>query len=223
MDHPNLAGVDQGRGDLQGVVDRVGGIEWSVGGDQVPDVGPDDVLEGNEMQTAVLAHVEHPCDVVVIQTRRRTSLVAEPLHRSGVSRLERAQDLQRHRTTQAGVAGTEDRTHPTHTNPLVDDEMIQLDTDRAGHRHGRRTTRDNPFDWCRNLRKQPAAECRTGTQRDRFAQPLLLGTDHRRRPIVGRSRHTPARINTLAGRQTGRQIGRADARAIARRPRCQVV
>ncbi len=137
MNHTDFVGVHQGRCDLQRVIDRVSRLEGTTQSDQVPDVGPGDVLESNEMQTPILTHVEDPGNVVVIQTRRRASLVAETLHRSRIQRLEWTQNLQCYRSTQTRVAGSEHGTHPAHTNPLVDDEMIQLHTDRTRQRQHR--------------------------------------------------------------------------------------
>ena len=208
MNHTDFVRVHQGRCDLQRVIDRVGRLEWPTRSDQVPDVGPGDVLESNEMQTPILTHVEDPGNVVMIQTRRSASLVAETLHRSRIQRLEWTQNLQSHRSTQTRVVGSEHSTHPAHTNPLVDDEMIQLHTDRTRQRQHRRTAPGYALDRSTHRRKQSAAQRRSRSRWNRLAQPLLLGTDHRRSTVVHQStcrwrRHVTRPITRQATRLDG--------------------
>ena len=213
VNHSHGVGVDQRRGNLQGVIDGVGWIERATGDDEIPDIGAGDVLERDKVQPTVLSHVEDSCDVVVIQPRRRPRFIPKTLHRARIQRLDRAEHLQGHATSQPGITGAKNRSHSSNTNPLIDDEMVQFDTNRALERRGP-CGGDTVDDRCSRW-KQATTQCRTRPHRDRLTQPLLLGTDYRRVRIIGQTHNRLVRNTRLVGRTiTGILLRRFRQRAL---------
>ena len=138
MDHPSLAGVDQGVGDLKRVIDRLGDGEGTgTLGDLLAYRCPFNEFKCDVMIMRIISDREDARDVLVVKPRRGAPFLVKPLHRLGIVGLLGREDLQRHKAVETSVPRAENRPHPADTDRLLQLERIDL-IPRPRHRKRRR-------------------------------------------------------------------------------------
>ncbi len=123
--HAGGGAVVQRLGDLPGDGDRVRRAQRAVRLQQIADGAAGDELERDKVQPPILADVERPGDVRVVQAGGAAGFIAKPQHARTIAGMGRAEHLQGDGPLQALVDCLEDRTHAAVADPLLDAEVIQ--------------------------------------------------------------------------------------------------
>ena len=77
------------------------------------------------MQTAILADVENPCDVLVIEAGSGAGFVPESLNRGFVESLTGGENLERHIPFQSLIDRAKHGPHAAAADPFLDPEVFQ--------------------------------------------------------------------------------------------------
>ncbi|HEV8702079.1 MAG TPA: hypothetical protein VGV60_12470 [Candidatus Polarisedimenticolia bacterium] len=135
VDDPLLVSRRQPLGDLPGIVQRLAGGERAAG-QPVAQRRPFEQLLDDVRRPLVRSGVEHGQDVRVVELPHGARLLLEAAQPLGIGHERGRQDLHRHVTRQAGVAGAIHLSHPAGADGAED--FVGTESGAGSQRHGAR-------------------------------------------------------------------------------------
>ena len=172
--------------DLDAQVDRAVLVERRLGGDDLLERAPREVLHRDVVGAVVLAAVEDAHDVRVLEPGRRTRLAPEALDELLVLREPAVEHLERHLAAEVGVLGAVDVRHPARADP-ADDAVARVDQRVVGDLGHPPPPSSASSTLLRDRRRHRAA-LRTGRlalDRHRDRDPRVLDRGERDEPWLG--------------------------------------